>query len=152
MTSTFALMRAVVQRVSRASVLVAGEVVGSIGAGLGVLVGVARRDDEGVATRMAGRLWHLRVFEDDEGKMNRSAAELGRELLVVSQFTLYGDTQRGRRPSFVDAAPAEQAGPIVEALVEELRLGGATVATGRFGAHMELSLINDGPVTLILDS
>ncbi len=145
-------MRAVVQRVSSAVVSVGGTEVGSIGPGLCVLVGVARHDDDQDAARLADRLWHLRVFPDDEGRMNRSAAELERELLVVSQFTLYADTQRGRRPSFVDAAPGEKAAPLVDAVVHQLRAMGATVATGRFGAHMELSLTNDGPVTLILDT
>jgi D-tyrosyl-tRNA(Tyr) deacylase len=142
----------VVQRVSSASVAVDGELVGSIGPGLCVLVGVSRADDEDGAKRMAERLWHLRVFEDVEGRMNRSAAELGYELLVVSQFTLYADTARGRRPSFVGAAPSAQAEPVVDAVVAELRALGAPVATGRFGARMALALVNDGPVTLILDA
>jgi D-tyrosyl-tRNA(Tyr) deacylase len=145
-------VRAVVQRVSSASVSVGGELVGSIGLGLCVLLGVSRSDDATGAERMAERLWHLRVFEDESGRMNRSAAELGYALLVVSQFTLYADTARGRRPSFVDAAPAEQAEPVVDAVVTELRALGAEVATGRFGAEMALALVNEGPVTVIVDA
>jgi D-aminoacyl-tRNA deacylase len=145
-------VRAVVQRVTSASVTVDGEVVGAIGQGLCVLVGVCRSDDTASARRLAERLWHLRVFEDDAGKMNRSAAELGLGLLVVSQFTLCADTTRGRRPSFVDAAPPEEAEPLVELLVGELTERGATVATGRFRAQMAVSLANDGPVTLVIDT
>ena len=144
-------MRAVVQRVSSASVSVDGEEVASIGPGLCVLVGVERSDDGAVAERMAERLWNLRVFEDDTGKMNRSAGELDLAVLVVSQFTLCADTSRGRRPSFVGAAPPEQAEPLVDRLVEDLRRLGASVATGRFRAHMAVSLVNDGPVTIVLD-
>ena len=145
-------MRAVVQRVTSASVSVDGTVVGAIGPGLCVLVGVARQDDQRGSARLAERLWNLRVFEDEHGKMNRSAAELGLELLVVSQFTLYADTTRGRRPSFVEAAPGEQAAPVVEAVVASLRSLGARVATGRFGAPMELSIVNSGPVTVIVET
>lgn len=134
-----------------ASVAVDGEVVGAIGAGLCVLVGVSRADDEASARRMAERLWHLRVFEDGIGKMNRSAAETGLALLVVSQFTLCADTTRGRRPSFVDAAPPEHAEPLVDALVSHLAGLGATVATGRFRTDMAVTLTNDGPVTLVVD-
>ena len=145
-------MRAVVQRVTSAVVTVDGEEVGRIGAGLCALVGVTHGDDEAAARALAQRLWHLRVFEDEAGKMNRSAAELGRALLVVSQFTLYADTSRGRRPSFAGAARPEVAEPLVEALVAELSRLGATVATGRFGAEMAVTLTNDGPVTIILES
>jgi D-tyrosyl-tRNA(Tyr) deacylase len=145
-------VRAVVQRVAKAWVSVEGTVVGSIGRGLCALVGVARHDDERHAARLAERLWHLRVFEDEHGRMNRSAAELDLELLVVSQFSLYADTSRGRRPSFGEAAPGERAAPVVEAVVGALQSLGARVATGRFGAHMELSIVNDGPVTVILES
>jgi D-aminoacyl-tRNA deacylase len=145
-------VRAVVQRVARASVSVDGAVVGAIGPGLCALVGVSRHDDESGAARLADRLWHLRVFEDEHGKMNRSAAELGRELLVVSQFTLYADTSRGRRPSFVEAAPGDRAEPVVDAVVAALRSLGARVATGTFGEHMELSIVNDGPVTVIVEA
>lgn len=127
-------------------------VVGAIGRGLCVLVGVSRQDDEKGSVRLAERLWHLRVFEDEDGKMNRSAADLGLELLVVSQFTLYADTSRGRRPSFGEAAPGAQAEPVVDAVVAALRSLGARVATGSFGARMELSIVNDGPVTVIVEA
>ncbi|HMK62975.1 MAG TPA: D-aminoacyl-tRNA deacylase [Acidimicrobiales bacterium] len=144
-------MRAVVQRVSSASVSVDGTEIASIGAGLCVLVGVGRSDDEATAQRLAERLWNLRVFEDDAGKMNRSASELGLALLVVSQFTLCADASRGRRPSFVDAAPPEQAEHLIERAVDHLQRLGAMVATGRFRAHMTVGLVNDGPVTIVLD-
>jgi D-tyrosyl-tRNA(Tyr) deacylase len=144
-------MRAVVQRVSRAQVSIADEQVGAIGPGLCVLVGVTDGDGPAHAAKLAAKLWHLRIFEDADGQMNRSAAELGRELLVISQFTLYADTSRGRRPSFVAAAPPEQARAVIEDLVAELRGLGATVATGRFGADMAVELVNDGPVTILLD-
>lgn len=144
-------MRAVVQRVHSASVRVGDEVVGAIDRGLCVLVGVAHDDGPARAAALAAKLWHLRVFEDADGKMNRSAAELGLPLLVVSQFTLYADTSRGRRPSFVAAAPGPVAEPLVALVVERLRGEGATVATGCFGAEMALSLVNDGPVTVILE-
>lgn len=145
-------MRAVVQRVTAASVQVGEELVGAIGAGLCVFVGVTHGDDESAAARLADRIWQLRVFEDEQGKMNRSAADLGCHVLVVSQFTLYADTSRGRRPSFVDAAPGAVAEPLVAAVVAALRRQGATVATGRFGAEMAVSLVNDGPVTILLES
>ena len=145
-------MRAVVQRVTRADVSVDGTRVGAIGAGLCVLLAVTHDDDADRARRMADKLWHLRIFADDAGLMNRSASETGGEILVVSQFTLYGDTSRGRRPSWVAAARPEQAEPLVEVVVGELRALGATVATGRFGAEMELALVNDGPVTLIIEA
>ena len=144
-------MRAVVQRVTSAAVAVGTAEVGRIGPGLCVLVGVTHDDDEDGARTMARRLWHLRIFEDDAGRMQRSAAELGRALLVVSQFTLYADTTRGRRPSFTAAAPPELAEPLVGALVDELRALGATVRTGRFGADMAVTLTNDGPVTVVLE-
>ena len=144
-------MRALVQRVSRASVAVDGEVVAAVGPGLCVLVGVTHTDDDGVALRMADKLWHLRVFADASGAMNLAAGEVGAELLVVSQFTLYGDTRRGRRPSWVAAARPEQAEPLVGAVVARLRQLGAPVATGRFGAHKAVELTNDGPVTLMLE-
>ncbi|HEX6394704.1 MAG TPA: D-aminoacyl-tRNA deacylase [Acidimicrobiales bacterium] len=145
-------MRAVVQRVASASVDVEGNVVGSIGPGLCVLVGVAHGDGETAADKLASKLWNLRIFEDEQGLMNRSASELGLPLLVVSQFTLYADTSKGRRPSFVAAAPPPEAEPLVSRVVESLRSLGAEVATGRFGADMALSLINDGPVTVIVDA
>lgn len=144
-------MRALVQRVTSASVRVDGEVVGEVGAGLCVLVGVTHDDDEAVARKLAEKVWHLRVLGDGEGRMDRSLAEVGGGVLVVSQFTLYGDTSRGRRPSWTAAARPEQAEPLVEVVVEALRDLGATVATGRFGAHMEVALVNDGPVTLLLE-
>jgi len=144
-------MRAVVQRVSSAFVTVGGEEVGRIGAGLCVLLGVTHTDDEGVAAKVADKLWNLRVFDDEAGVMNRSAADAGGELLVVSQFTLYGDTSGGRRPSYVAAARPEVAEPLVDAVVAELRRLGATVATGRFRTEMQVTLTNDGPVTLVID-
>jgi D-aminoacyl-tRNA deacylase len=150
-------VRALVQRVSQASVTsrsspdATGEVTGRIGRGLVAFVGVTHDDDEAVARRLADKLWHLRVFPDDPGVMNRSAAELGAAVLVVSQFTLYADTSRGRRPSYVSAAPPEHAEPLVEAVVARLRANGATVATGRFRTHMQVALVNDGPVTVLLE-
>ena len=144
-------MRAVVQRVTHASVRVDGEVVGSIDAGLCALIGVTHDDDETKARKLAEKLWHLRVFDDGTGTMNRSLAEAGGEILVISQFTLYGDTSRGRRPSWVAAARPEQAEPLIDALVSHLRALGAHVATGRFRAHMHVELENDGPVTVTLD-
>ena len=144
-------MRAVVQRVQRASVTVGGEVVGRIGAGLCALVGVTHDDDEATAAKLADKLWHLRVLDDDDGVMNVAAADVGAPLLVVSQFTLYGDTSRGRRPSWLAAARPEQAEPLVDAVVARLRALGAEVATGRFRTEMAVELVNDGPVTLILE-
>jgi D-aminoacyl-tRNA deacylase len=144
-------MRALVQRVARAEVRVGDETVGAIGAGLCVFVGVTHGDTEAVADRLADRLWNLRIFDDDVGVMNRSLADAGCHALVVSQFTLYGDTSRGRRPSWIAAARPEVAEPLVAAVVEGLRRRGATVATGRFRAEMAVELVNDGPVTLMLD-
>ena len=144
-------VRAVVQRVTRARVTVAGEATGSIGAGLCVLVGVTHDDDAATARKLAEKLWHLRVMDDDDGVMNRSVGETTSEVLVVSQFTLYGDTRKGRRPSWLAAAPPEQAEPLVTAVVEELRALGATVATGRFRADMQVELVNDGPVTVLVE-
>jgi D-tyrosyl-tRNA(Tyr) deacylase len=140
-------VRAVVQRVSSASVSVGGEVVGSIGAGLLVLVGVTHDDTPAQAAALARRVHELRILDGE-----RSAAELGAPLLVVSQFTLYGDTRKGRRPSWSGAAPGPVAEPLVDAVVDALRARGAEVQTGVFGAHMAVSLVNDGPVTLILDA
>jgi D-tyrosyl-tRNA(Tyr) deacylase len=145
-------MRAVVQRVTRASVNVAGEVVGAIDRGLCVLVGVTHDDDEGTAAKLADKLWHLRVLDDAEGVMNVSASDAGAPLLVISQFTLYGDTTKGRRPSWLAAARPEQAEPLVEHVIERLRGLGATVATGRFRADMAVELVNDGPVTIIVET
>jgi D-tyrosyl-tRNA(Tyr) deacylase len=144
-------VRAVVQRVTRASVTVDGEVVGAIGPGLCVLVGVTHDDDAAGAAKMADKLWGLRVMADEDGRMNRSVAETGGEMLVVSQFTLYGDTRKGRRPSYVAAARPEHAEPLIERLVWELRERGARVATGRFRADMAVELVNDGPVTLLVE-
>ncbi len=144
-------MRALVQRVTRARVEVDGEVVGEIGPGLCVLVGVTHTDDEAAADKLAAKLWGLRIFDDEDGVMNRSVADVGGEVLVVSQFTLYGDTRKGRRPSWIDAARPEQAEPLVERVVEALRAEGARVATGRFRAEMQVTLTNDGPVTLLVE-
>jgi D-aminoacyl-tRNA deacylase len=144
-------MRAVVQRVTRASVTVGDDLVGAIAAGLCVLVGVTHRDTQATAHKLADKVWHLRVLDDADGVMNRSASDMGAPLLVVSQFTLYGDTAKGRRPSWLAAARPEQAEPLVDAVVARLRSHGATVATGRFRTDMAVELVNDGPVTVILD-
>jgi D-tyrosyl-tRNA(Tyr) deacylase len=144
-------MRAIVQRVARAEVRVDGEVAGAIGAGLCVFVGVTHGDGPAEAAKLAAKIWHLRVMDDDAGVMNRSVADTTRDVLVVSQFTLYGDTSGGRRPSWLAAARPEQAEPLVEAVVAELRALGATVATGRFRTEMQVELVNDGPVTLALE-
>ena len=144
-------MRAVVQRVARARVTVGDEEVGAIGPGLCVLVGVTHDDGEAEARKLADKVWGLRVFDDDDGVMNRSADDAGAEVLVVSQFTLYGDTSRGRRPSWIAAARPEVAEPLVDEVVAALRALGASVATGRFRADMQVELVNDGPVTLLLD-
>lgn len=144
-------MRALVQRVTRASVAVGGEVVGEIGAGLCVLVAATHGDGPDDAARLARKLWGLRIFEDEAGLANRSASDLGLPVLVVSQFTLYADTTAGRRPSFVAAARPEHAEPLVEAVVGGLRALGAEVATGRFGAEMQVALVNDGPFTVIVE-
>jgi D-aminoacyl-tRNA deacylase len=141
----------VVQRVTRAQVTVDGELVGSIAGGLCVLVGVTHDDTIERARRLAAKLWHLRVFDDGAGVMNRSAADVGAELLVVSQFTLYGDTSAGRRPSWIAAARPEVAEPLVAEVIAELRRLGAAVATGRFRSEMQVELVNDGPVTLVVD-
>jgi D-tyrosyl-tRNA(Tyr) deacylase len=146
-------MRAVVQRVAWARVSVEGEIVGSLeGPGLVVLVGVANGDGEAEALSLASKLWTLRIMRDAEGRMNRSVADTGGGLLVISQFTLYADASKGRRPSFVAAAPGEVAEPLVDLVVSHLRLLGARVATGRFGADMLVELANQGPVTVILDT
>lgn len=145
-------MRAVVQRVSEASVTVGGEVVGRIGWGLLILLGVGQGDGPADAELLATKAANLRIFADGEGRFNRSLLDVGGEALVVSQFTLYADTRRGRRPSFTDAAPPEVASPLVEAFAEQLRRLGVTVASGQFGAHMQVALVNDGPVTILLDS
>ncbi len=143
-------MRAVCQRVSQASVTVDGEVVGEIGPGWLVLLGVGPNDDDAVAARMADKVVGLRVFEDEDGKMNRSVVDVGGSVLVVSQFTLYADTSRGRRPGFTGAAPSSVAEPLVTRFAEIVRDRGLRVATGRFGAMMAVSLVNHGPVTIVL--
>jgi D-tyrosyl-tRNA(Tyr) deacylase len=145
-------MRAVVQRVSAASVTVEGRKVGTIGPGLLVLLGVARGDTEKDGEYLAEKLAGLRIFEDEEEKMNRSVAQIGGSILLVSQFTLYGDVRHGRRPSFTQAAPPEEANRLYEDLAQKLRDKGLTVETGQFQAHMEVSLVNNGPVTILLDS
>jgi D-tyrosyl-tRNA(Tyr) deacylase len=145
-------MRACVQRVSRASVTVEGNVVGEIGRGLVVLLGVAQGDEENDARYLADKIVGLRIFEDEQGKMNRSLLEAGGALLVVSQFTLLGDVRKGRRPSFTDAAPPDEANRLYEEFVAAAAKLGAPIATGRFQAHMDVELVNDGPVTLLLDS
>jgi D-aminoacyl-tRNA deacylase len=132
-------------------VTVDGDVVGEIGRGLCVLVGVTHDDDREVARKLADKVWRVRIMPDDDGRMNRSVGETTGEVLVVSQFTLYGDTRKGRRPSYVDAARPEHAEPLVALVVDSLRSLGATVATGRFGAHMDVDLVNDGPVTVLLE-
>jgi len=144
-------MRALVQRVTRAQVSVDGAVAGAIGAGLCVLVGVTHTDDEAAARKLADKVWRLRIFPDADGVMNVPLADAGGEALVVSQFTLYGDTGRGRRPSWTDAARPEHAEPLVETFCAALRELGAHVATGVFGADMQVELVNDGPVTLMLE-
>ena len=144
-------MRALVQRVTRASVTVDGSVVGEIGAGLCVLVGVTHSDDAVVAAKLSSKVANLRVFDDDAGVMNRSLLETRGGALVISQFTLYGDTVRGRRPSWVAAARPEQAEPVFDAFVGALGALGVPVATGVFGADMQVALVNDGPVTLLLE-
>lgn len=145
-------MRAVVQRVSRAKVTVAGEVVGEIGMGLLVLLGVGEEDRLDDAEYLAEKIVGLRIFPDDEGKMNRSLTEVGGGLLAVSQFTLYGDCRKGRRPSYIAAARPEHAVELYQAFVAEVRGRGIPAATGRFQEHMDVELVNDGPVTLLLDS
>lgn len=145
-------MRAVVQRVSRAKVTVDGEVTGEIDRGLLVLLGVSSADAESDADYLVDKIVSLRVFDDADGKMNLSLLDVKGEMLVVSQFTLYGDTRRGRRPSFITAAPPEKANDLYEYFVAELRERVEKVETGRFQAMMDVELVNDGPVTIILDS
>ncbi len=145
-------MRAVVQRVSRARVTVNGEVTGEIAAGLMILIGLGRDDTSAVALTMAEKIANLRIFEDDQGKMNRSLLEVNGSALVVSQFTLYGDARGQRRPSFIAAAPPEQANKLYEEFSEGLRRLGVIVATGVFQAMMSVELVNEGPVTILLDS
>ncbi|HNQ14405.1 MAG TPA: D-aminoacyl-tRNA deacylase [Pyrinomonadaceae bacterium] len=145
-------MRVVLQRVSRAKVSVDGEVTGEIGRGILVLLGVSRSDTEAEARSMLEKTLNLRIFDDEDGKMNLSLLDIAGELLVVSQFTLYGDARKGRRPSYIDAAGPEEANRIYEYFVAEARKHVANVGTGRFQAMMDVELVNDGPVTILLDS
>jgi len=141
-------VRALVQRVTEAVVRVDGQIVGQIERGLCVFVGVTHDDTTDQARALAAKVWHLRVFDDAVGMMNRSAADTAGQVMIVSQFTLYGSTAKGRRPTYVAAAPGLVAEPLIDEVVRELRVLGAKVATGRFGADMAVSLVNDGPVTL----
>ena len=145
-------MRAVVQRVAEAGVMVSDAVVGEIGVGLCVLLGVGAGDTEHDAKWLADKIVNLRVFEDEDGKMNRSLLEVGGGALVVSQFTLYGDCRKGRRPSFTEAAPAEAGNRLYEYFVEQVKQSGVKTACGVFQTHMAVKIVNDGPVTLILDT
>jgi D-tyrosyl-tRNA(Tyr) deacylase len=151
-------MRVLAQRVSRASVAVAGETVGTVGSGFVLLVGITHGDDEAVSRSMAGKVSNLRVFDDENGQMNRSILDVaattrpGAGVLVISQFTLYADARKGRRPSYADAAPPAVAGPLVEHFARSLAELGLHVEQGRFGAEMAVELVNDGPVTIWLDS
>ncbi len=145
-------MRAVVQRVKEAEVTVEAEITGKIEAGLLVFLGVGREDSEEDADYLADKIVNLRIFEDEEGKLNLSALDLEKELLVVSQFTLFGDCRKGRRPSFFDAAPPDEAESLYEYFVEKVKGTGLKTATGKFQAMMDVKLVNDGPVTLLLES
>ncbi|MGD2029224.1 MAG: D-aminoacyl-tRNA deacylase [Desulfobacterales bacterium] len=145
-------MRAVVQRVKESSVIVQGKVVGEIGKGLLVLLGVAKPDTSEDADYLADKIINLRIFEDENSKMNRSLLETGGQMLVVSQFTLLGDCKKGRRPSFVHAAGQDQAVRLYERFIDQVRQKGVSVKTGRFRSMMDVSLVNDGPVTLIVES
>jgi D-tyrosyl-tRNA(Tyr) deacylase len=145
-------MRAVVQRAARGRVVVDGATIGEIGAGLVVLVAVGKEDTAATAADLAEKIVNLRIFNDDQGKMNRSLADTGGEILAVSQFTLYGDARRQRRPSFIHAAPAELGKELYGEFVKALRALGVHVATGMFQTHMSVEIVNDGPVTILLDS
>ena len=145
-------MRAVLQRVARARVTVDGATVGAIGPGLLALVGVAADDGPADVVQVAAKIRDLRIFEDNQGKMNRSLGDVGGAVLAVSQFTLYGDARKGRRPSFDQAAPAEAGRVLFDALIAELRAAGVPVETGTYRAHMQVELVNDGPVTILIDS
>ncbi len=145
-------VKALVQRVREASVTVAGEVVGATGHGLLILLGIAVEDNAVLAARLADKVANLRIFSDDAGKFNLSLVDVGGGALVVSQFTLLADTRKGNRPSFIDAAPPSQAEPLVECFAEQLGSHGIPIAMGKFGAHMQVALINDGPVTIMLDT
>ena len=145
-------MRAVIQRVLNAAVAIDGRTAGEIGHGMLVLLGVGKDDTEADIERLASKLVKLRIFEDENDKMNLSLKDIDGEIMAVSQFTLYGDCRRGRRPSFTDAARPEVANPLYEEFVEKIRKQGITVGTGEFGAHMMVELVNDGPVTILLES
>ena len=145
-------MRAVVQRVSQASVSIRGETVGSIGPGLVVLLGIHKEDTEQEIKWMTDKIVHLRIFEDESGKMNRSLVDIGKEMLIVSQFTLYGDCRKGRRPGYSSAAPPEKAEPMYRKFIELVKKHKINTATGQFQEMMEVSITNSGPVTLLLDS
>jgi len=145
-------MRAVIQRVSRARVVVGDETVGAIGPGLLALVGAARDDGPADVAYVAAKIRDLRIFEDDQGRMNRSLAEAGGSVLAVSQFTVYGDVRKGRRPSFDRAAPADAGQTLFDGVVADLRASGVRVETGTYRAHMQVELVNDGPVTILIDS
>lgn len=145
-------MRAVIQRSHEASVKVENKIIGAINSGLVVFLGIQEQDDEQVVRWMADKIIHLRIFEDDEGKMNRSLAETGGEMLIVSQFTLYGDCRKGRRPGYSGAARPETAVPLYEKFIQYVKDQGVIAATGQFQASMQVQLTNDGPVTLLLDS
>ena len=145
-------MRAVIQRVSRASVTVDGRVAGEIGAGLLVLLGVSKTDNPESAAYLAEKIANLRIFSDEAGKLNLSVLETGGSALVVSQFTLYGDTRGGRRPSYIQAAPPEEANRLYQEFIRSMRALGVRVETGVFQAHMQVELVNDGPVTILIDS
>lgn len=145
-------MRAVIQRVSRANVTVADELIGEIGKGLVVLVGIGRDDTKVEAAYLVDKIAALRIFDDDDGKMNLSVKDVDGGLLIISQFTLYGDVRRGLRPSWIDAAPPEVAEPLYDFFVRQARAAVADVATGKFQAMMQVELVNDGPVTILLDS
>ena len=145
-------MRAVVQRVSRAVVTSGGEILGAIGPGLVVFLAIHGNDGPDETQWMADKILGLRIFEDEDGKMNRSLLDIGREILIVSQFTLYGDCRKGRRPGFADAAPPAHAEPVYHRFIEAIRQRGIRAAAGRFQANMAVELVNDGPVTLLVDS
>jgi len=145
-------VRAVVQRVTRARVTVDGATIGEIDSGLLVYLGIGPQDSEHEVEWVARKVAELRIFPDEQGRFDRSVEDAGGAVLIVSQFTLYADTRRGRRPAFTDAAPPDVAAPLVEAVMEALRVRGITVQGGRFGAHMLVDAVNDGPVTILLDS
>jgi len=145
-------MRAVIQRVKNAEVKIDGKIVGKIGKGLLVLLAVHQDDTEDKIEKMAAKIINLRIFADEEDKMNLSVKDVGGEILVVSQFTLYGDISKGNRPSFIESAKPDKAVPYYEKFVEKIKVSGLKTATGEFGAMMEVSLINDGPVTIIIDT